>query len=207
MRRRKFSSRRRALRSYRRAGRFPAYAPPVGVAWGGGVSRGLSIPFASARLVVLADEGCDDALIAAIARMGIASVQRVRRFEEARRLCAAGEVDACLVVLPSAKPDEIPPWTADREAPGRGFVPTLLLAEAVTPHIKTCVRIRGYAAAVPVALAPRMLYRCIGALLQSARQARPPRRRVGTSRPPAPRIRGLEGLGREAASARKPRLQ
>jgi hypothetical protein len=167
----------------------------------------LEVPFASARFVVLAEEGCDDALTAALARMGIADVQRVCRVEDARRLCAAGEVDACLVVLPSARPDEIPPWTAACEAPGQGQVPTLLLAEVVTPHIKSCVRAYGYAAAVPIGLSPRMLYRCLGALLQSARQGQPPRRRPGETRPQAARIRDLEGLSREAGAARKPRLQ
>jgi hypothetical protein len=171
------------------------------------LSRRLTVSFASARFVVLAGDGCGDALIGAIVRMGVAGVQRVRSPDEARCLCAAGAVDACLVVLPPARPDEIPAWTADNEAPGQGRVPTLLLADAVTPHIKHCVRARGYVAAVPLALPPRILYRCLSALLQSARRAEPSRHRAGGGQRQAGRNRGLGGLSREAVATRKPRLQ
>ena len=168
------------------------------------MSRGVT--FTSARVVVAADEGCGDALIDAMARMGVASVQRVHCLDAARGLCAAGGADACLVVLPRAVPDELPSWTANSEAPGRGYVPTLLLAEAVTHHVRSSARFAGYAAVAPIGLPPRMLYRCIGGLLQIARG----KGGVAGGRKPPPPPRTIRGIGTsrgEASGARKPRLQ
>ena len=168
------------------------------------LSRGVA--FSSARIVVVADEGCGDALIDAMSRMGIASVQRVHGLDAARELCAARDVDACLVILPRAVPDELPPWAASSEAPGRGHVPTLLLADAVTHHVRSSARFAGYAAVAPFGLPSRMLYRCIGGLLQMARGT------AGTGKggckpPPPPRtIRGI-GAAFGETPGRKPRLQ
>ena len=198
----------RTVRSYRHVCRFQAYDPRdqrvrlVGVV---ALSRGVT--FSTARVVIVADKGCGDALTDAMARMGVASVQRVHSLDAARELCAAGNVDACLVLLPRAVPDESPSWTANSQAPGRGRLPALLLAEAVTHHVTNSARFAGYAAVAPLGLPPRMLYRCIGALLQIAR-GKAGGAVDGHKRPPPPRtIRGI-GPGRgEAPGTRKPRLQ
>lgn len=105
-----------------------------------------------------------------IGRMGFASVSAVRRLDAARDLCAMGDVDACLVFLPRTVPDESLPWTAEDDAPGRDGVPSLLLAEVVTPYIAACARKGGYSAVASLSVPPRVLYRCIRALLQLARQ-------------------------------------
>jgi hypothetical protein len=155
---------------------------------------------------VVADNGCGDALIDAVVRMGVASVQRVYCLEAARGMCASGGVDACLVVLPRAVPDELPAWTANSEAPGRGRLPALLLAEAVTHHVTSSARFAGYAAVAPLGLPPRLLYRCIGGLLQIARGKGVAA--GGRKPPPPPRtIRGIETSRSEAPGTRKPRLQ
>jgi hypothetical protein len=83
----------------------------------------------------------------------------------------------------------------------------LLLAEAVTPFIEKSAREAGYAATMPLAVPPRVLYRCIGALLQMAR-----RKGNGRERPAnrfRPRSRNGEvGLRmREPGTSGKPRLQ
>ncbi|MGH6768831.1 MAG: hypothetical protein ACRECO_07410 [Xanthobacteraceae bacterium] len=126
--------------------------------------------FASARLIVVAPDDRDGGLIGMIARMGFASVRAVRCLDAARDLCAAGDIDACLVLLPRTVPDESLPWTVEDDAPGRDGIPSLLLAEAVTPYVAACARRAGYSAVASLSVPPRILYRCIRALLQLARQ-------------------------------------
>lgn len=151
--------------------------------------------FATARVVVVADAEC--ALVAAIGRMGVVGVKRVARIDTAQAMCDAGDVDACIVVLPKFVPDDCPPWTAETEAPGRGRVPSLLLADPVTPYVRQCARTSGYVAAVPLGLSSRMLYRTIGALLQTS---------VVPGAPPH-WIEGTGALRSEPAGLGKPRLQ
>src|SRR5262249_61772414 len=80
--------------------------------------------------------------------------------------------DACLVVLPRPVPDEVPPWTAETGAPGReAGIPSLLLAQVVTPYVNKSARRAGYVASVPADVSSRLLYRWMGALLQKQRRA------------------------------------
>jgi hypothetical protein len=105
--------------------------------------------------------------------MAVGRVTAVTRIEEARHLCRAGGVDACLVVIGDAVPDIAPKALAD--APGQPFgIATLIMAPVVTSHLRKMARRRGYRAVLPVRIAPRMLYRRIGALLQGRRRRRPP---------------------------------
>jgi hypothetical protein len=165
------------------------------------LSRELTDRFAAARIVVVAGQECR--LVSAIARMGVADIVRVERLDVAQRLCDVEGADACIVVLPKAIPDERPAFTIETEAPGRGRVPALLVAEAVTPYIRKCARAAGYQGAIPLGLSPRTLYRCIGALLQASRRASG----AGASRPPVGWIGDLLEPGSEAAGLGKPRLQ
>ena len=123
-----------------------------------------------ARLVVVCDQS-DRSLVHALARMGLEDVRLVATPDEARQICAIDRVDACLAVLPSPIPDEAPPWTVETVAPGRETgVPSLLLAEVVTPYVAKSARTAGYLAAIPANAPPRLLYRWIGALLQKQAQ-------------------------------------
>jgi hypothetical protein len=112
-------------------------------------------------------------LAARLRRMAIGRVTTVTRIEQARHLCCAGGVDACLVVIGDATPDAVPEALAD--APGQSFgIPTLIVAPVVTPYLRKTVRLCGYVAVFPARIAPRMLYRRIGAALQGRRRRRPP---------------------------------
>jgi hypothetical protein len=154
------------------------------------LSRGLPVRFKSARIVLVAGDG--RALGDALHRMGVAEVCCVRELAAAQTLCDAGGIDACLVVLPRALPDDKPGWDARTDAPGRGRVPSLLFAEAATPYVRRSAADAGYHAVVPIAVSSRMLYRCIGALLQagrrqtgasgSGRRLRAPARGIGSAR-------------------------
>jgi hypothetical protein len=133
------------------------------------------ISFSLARVVIVAGDQSAGSLVHALTRMGLAGVRLVATLDEARQLCAVDHVDACLAVLPPQIPDEVPRWTVEADAPGRkAGVPSLLLAEAVTPYVTKSARSSGYVAAIPAKVAPRLLYRWIGALLQkqAQRQAR-----------------------------------
>ena len=159
------------------------------------MSTGLRGRFATAHVIVVAAEKC--ALIYAIRRMGVGSVSHVASMEAAQLLCDQGSVDACLIVLPKAVPDEQPPWTAETPAPGQGRLPALVLADPVTPYIKASARAAGYAAAIPLGLSSRLLYRAVAALLQG--------RRAGLPR----QIAGISStrFGGDVANLGKPRLQ
>ncbi len=127
--------------------------------------------FARARVVVVAGEMSGRATVHCLRRMGLAAVLDVPGLEQARRLCESGRVDACLVVLPRPVPDELSPLRLEAGAPGRGTsIPSLLLADAITPHLLKTAGRAGYVAAIPAGIAQRRLYRCIGALLQQSRR-------------------------------------
>ncbi len=135
---------------------------------GGGAMR-------HSELVVVVD-GADcqggARLAARLRRMAIGQVTTVARMEDARQLCRAGGVDVCLVAIGEAAPDAVPAALAD--APGHPFgVPTLIVAPVVTPYLRKTARLCGYAAALPARIAPRMLYRRIGAALQGRHRRRP----------------------------------
>ncbi|MBX9777897.1 MAG: hypothetical protein K2Y71_26250 [Xanthobacteraceae bacterium] len=126
----------------------------------------------------------------------------------AHALCDAGGVDACLVVLPREVPDEKPGWDAWSDAPGRGRVPSLLFADAVTPYVRRAAANAGYHAVIPADVSARILYRCIGALLQAG--YRPNRAGGKPRRSLRARTRGVAGvraLGGAFLGAGKLKLQ
>lgn len=95
----------------------------------------------------------------------------VSAFEEACRLCRAGEADACVVDRDEALMDA--PMCPDGDAPGRGCgVPSLMVVPAMTPYHRALARRGGYAAAVPADVPARVLYRRLGAMLQRRNRAR-----------------------------------
>jgi hypothetical protein len=127
--------------------------------------------FADARVVVVAHEDSGRSLAQSLSRMGVGRVTIVPHPEEARLLCDAGRGDMCLVVLQRPVPDEIPAWTDETEAPGRkSGIPSLLMADVVTPHILRVARRSGYIATIESHLPSRLLYRSLRALLQRHRR-------------------------------------
>jgi hypothetical protein len=130
-----------------------------------------------AHIVVVA--GSDQALVLAarVRRMEVAEVTAVAAVPQARGLCQVGGTDACIVVFDDAVPDAAP--MPDTDAPGRRCgVPSLMVVPAVTPHLRKMGRRCGYLTTVPATIAPRMLYRRIGAALQRRRAASRRRRRM-----------------------------
>jgi hypothetical protein len=104
--------------------------------------------------------------------MGFADVRAVASLLEAQQLCEAGRADACLVVLPSAVPDELAPVSVEMTAPSCGTPAcSLLLADVVTPYLRRAARRAGYGGVVATGMAPRLLYRRIGGMLQQSRRA------------------------------------
>ena len=133
-----------------------------------------------AHIVVVAASKHGPVLTARLCRMDVALVTPVADLEEARRLCRAGGVDACIVMFDDCIADAEP--LAESDAPGRHCgVPSLMFVPQVTPHLRAVARRCGYLAAVPAAIPPRLLYRRIGGALQQRRAARrsPPRRPAG----------------------------
>jgi len=123
---------------------------------------------ASASVVIVGSES--RRLAATLQGMGLAGACAVANFDEARRICANGSVDACLVVQPRPIPDE---ETTTVEAPGRSCgVVAVLVVEAVTSHAARSARAAGYAALLPLGLPPQLFYRRVSALLQRARETR-----------------------------------
>lgn len=123
-----------------------------------------------ASVVVVADNDHGLLVAARLRRMEMAEVTAVDNVDEAQRLCRTGGIDACLVVHDEAVADARPNPVA--EAPGRGCgVPSLMMVLVLTPYLRKSARQAGYAAAVPASIAPRMLYRRIGATLQRRRAA------------------------------------
>jgi hypothetical protein len=167
------------------------------------LSRGLPVRLKFVRVVVVASE--QQALADLLIRIGIADLCCVSEMATAQSLCDAGAVDACLVVLPRAVPDDKPDWDARTDAPGRGRVPSLLFAEAVTPYVRHAAADAGYYAVIPLAVSSRMLYRRIGALLQAGR--RQDRALSSKSRAPVVEIGGAHGFGTETFDPTKFKLQ
>src|SRR5438876_8385569 len=119
-------------------------------AGGFGPSGSSAMDSASARVIIVAGHESGRALAQVLSRMGLSGVRIVPSAHDARLLCESNHADACLVMLPRALPDEMPRWSADSEAPGRGAgVPSLLIAEVVTPHLARFARNFGYFAAIP----------------------------------------------------------
>ena len=167
------------------------------------LSRGLPVRFKSARVVVVAGE--ERALVDMLVRMGIADLCCASEMATAQSLCDAGAVDACLVVLPRAVPDDKPGWDARTEAPGRGRIPSLLFAEAATPYVRRAAADAGYRAVIPLAVSSRLLYRRIGALLQAGRRQGGALRNKPRAR--APGIGDAHAFGPETFGPGKLKLQ
>lgn len=159
--------------------------------------RGAMISFSNARVVVVAGGEAGRPLVHTLTRMGLAGVRLVASPDQARQLCTAKGADACLVVLPRSVPDEAPQWTAETGAPGReAGIPSLLLAQVVTPYVSKSARRAGYVASVPADVSSRLLYRWMGALLQKQRRARDS---VGDrSRPQVPLADAMQAHSDEA---------
>jgi hypothetical protein len=134
----------------------------------------MSLPSLShARVAVVADPEQSRLLMESLHRLGLAEIRAAGSLAEARAMAAQRRVDACLVVMPRAVPDEVPLSVMDAPAPGRDAgISSLLFAEVVTPYVERCARGGGYMAAVPLALPPRLLYRRVRALLQRPRRSR-----------------------------------
>ena len=127
--------------------------------------------FASARVVVVAGENSGRPLAQSLTRMGLSTVTVVASPQEAQLLCEASRADICVVVLQRPVPDEVAPWSANAEAPGRSAgVPSLLVADVVTPQVAKAARNSGYFGTMAVGLPPQMLYRSVRALLQRRRR-------------------------------------
>jgi hypothetical protein len=124
-----------------------------------------------ANIVVVADSDQGLILAARLRRMQVSRVTSVTGIEAARGMCRAGDTDACVVAFSDLVLDAAP--AAETDAPGRDSgVPSLMLADVVTPYLRRIARRSGYYAAVPAAIAPQLLYRRIGAALQRRRAAR-----------------------------------
>ena len=130
-----------------------------------------------AHVVMVAESDHGQMLAARLSRMDLVRVTAVMAFDEARRLCRAGKVDACVVACDEPGPDAPP--QAEPDAPGRDCgVPSLRVVPAMTPYLRQSARRAGYAGAVPADIPARMLYRRIGAALQKRRAVRRGRRRL-----------------------------
>jgi hypothetical protein len=172
------------------------------------LGRSAMISFSLARVVVVAGDHIGGSLVHALTRMGLPGVRLVATLEEARQLCAIDSVDACLAVLPPHVPDEAPRWTVETDAPGRkAGVPSLLLVEAVTPYLTKTARSSGYVAAIPANVAPRLLYRWIGALLQKQAQEQARTAAAGRSRSDVPSPDAFHALAYETPAGGKLKLQ
>jgi len=124
-----------------------------------------------AHIIVVADSDQGFLLAARLRRMDVARVTAVAGLDEARTMCERGGADACIVAYDDALPDAAP--VPEKDAPGRGSgIPSLMVVPVVTPYLRKSARRRGYLAAVPATIAPRMLYRRLGAALQWRRAAR-----------------------------------
>jgi AmiR/NasT family two-component response regulator len=137
-----------------------------------------------ARIVIVAGEVGGRALLSMLQRVEFPQVTVVESAEEARRMCDAGGADACVVSVRNYLLEEPATVTAETTAPA---APSVLLADIVTPDITRTARLSGYASAVPVNVAPRLLYRLIGAAMQKARRPAALRVRGTPSKTPARR--------------------
>jgi hypothetical protein len=137
--------------------------------------RGSSFvkPIQRARILLIADPAHGHSLLDKLRLLKSFKVNRVESIEEARRLCAAGAADACLLVVRNSAPDDLWLSRVESSAPGRDSgVPSLLVADVVDPYVMDVARRSGYAGAVPITKTAQLLYRSIGAMLQQARRPR-----------------------------------
>jgi hypothetical protein len=141
-----------------------------------------------AHIVVVTDSDHGLVLAARLLKMDVARVTAIAGLDEARGMCQKDGTDACIVAFDDAVPDAVP--MAENDAPERDSgVPSLMVVPTVTPYLRKSARRRGYMAAVPATIAPRMLYRRIGAALQWRRAASRRRRMPGGIVVPAGQLR------------------
>lgn len=125
----------------------------------------------SLNIVVVADDAWGRSIGAALERMALSQVGSVASLAEAGQACATGTADACVVVLRNAVFSEVAVDLDEPDAPGRGSgVPSLLLADVVTPYIRRSARRAGYATVLPLGAPTALLHRGIRGLLQRARR-------------------------------------
>jgi len=130
-------------------------------------------PIQRARILLIADPAYGHSLLDKLRLLKSFKVNRVDSIEEARRLCEAGAVDACLLVVRNSAPDDLWLPQVESSAPGRDSgVPSLLVADVIDPYVMDVARRSGYAGVVPVTKTAQLLYRSIGAMLQQARRPR-----------------------------------
>ena len=148
-----------------------------------------------AHIVVVTDSDHGLVLAAQLLKMDVARVTAVVGLDEARGMCQNGGTDACIVAFDDAVPDA--KLMVENDAPGRNCgVPSLMVVPTVTPYLRKTARRRGYMAAVPAAIAPRMLYRRIGAALQLRRAASRRRRMPGGIAVPVARLLRSAAVGK-----------
>jgi hypothetical protein len=125
----------------------------------------------SLRIIVVADDTCGRSIGDALERMALSQVGTVASLAEAGGACATGAADACVVVLRNGLFSEVPVHEVEPDAPARGSgVPSLLLADVVTPYIRRMARRAGYATVLPLGSPTPLLHRGIRGLLQRARR-------------------------------------
>jgi hypothetical protein len=132
-----------------------------------------------AHIAIIAN--CDHGLVLAarLRRMDVAQVTALGRLDQAKAMCEAGGVDACIVVIDDVAAEAASPVTV-ADAPGRRCgVPSLMIVPIATPYLRKLARRRGYLATVSATITPRMLYRRVGAELQWRRAAPRGRRMPG----------------------------
>jgi hypothetical protein len=132
-----------------------------------------------AHIAIIAN--CDHGLVLAarLRRMDVAQVTALGRLDQAKAMCEAGGVDACIVVIDDVAAEAASPVTV-ADAPGRRCgVPSLMIVPIATPYLRKLARRRGYLATVSATITPRMLYRRVGAELHGRRAARRGRRMPG----------------------------
>jgi hypothetical protein len=130
-------------------------------------------PIQHARILLIAEPSCGHTLLEKLRDLKLFKVTQVGDIEEARRQCEIGAADACLMVVRNFLADDLRVALVESPAPGReSGVPSLLVADVITPHVMDAARRSGYVNAVPITSTGRLLYRSIGAVLQQVRRAR-----------------------------------
>ena len=95
------------------------------------------------RVVVIADTVSGCSVMARLRQMELLQVAAVAGLQQARAICRDGGADACLVIRHNSDFDDRPLTAAEEDAPGRATgVPSLLLADVVTPHLRKAARRR-----------------------------------------------------------------
>lgn len=129
--------------------------------------------FASARIAVLDADPVDNAsLCQALSELGMLQLLPVSTVDDARMLAKGAPVDLCVVVAAGLERKEdagigsFPPNPFD---PAR--TPGILISSDLTRQAVRTAMALGYRVVIPAPVAPRILYRRIGSILQKVRRA------------------------------------